>query len=52
MTKACAQIVYKKVTRKIFETSSDEIRWRKMNDEGPNGFYSCPQIIRAIKSRI
>jgi hypothetical protein len=43
----------KRVLRSIFGPKKDEVtgEWRKLNNEGLNGLYSSPNIVRVIKSR-
>jgi hypothetical protein len=43
-----------RVLRKIFGPKRDKVteEWRKLHTEELNEFYSLPNIIRAIKSRI
>jgi hypothetical protein len=42
-----------RVLRRIFGPKSDEVtgEWRKLHNEELHNFYSCPGIIRRIKSR-
>jgi hypothetical protein len=39
--------------RRIFGPNRDEVagEWRKLHNEELHNFYSCPDIIRQIKSR-
>jgi hypothetical protein len=42
-----------RVLRRIFGPKRDEVtgEWRKLHDEGLNGLYSLPNILRVIKPR-
>jgi transcription termination factor 2 len=42
-----------RVLRRIFGPKRDEVveRWRKLHNEELHNLYSCPSIIRMIKSR-
>jgi hypothetical protein len=41
------------VLRRIFEPKGDEVTggWRKLHNKELHNLYSCPSIIRMIKSR-
>ena len=41
------------VLRRIFGPRRDEVtgEWRRLHNEGLNGLYSSPNIVRVIKSR-
>jgi hypothetical protein len=43
-----------RVLRRIFEPNWDKVtrKWRKLHNEDLNDFYSSPNIVRVIKSRI
>jgi hypothetical protein len=42
-----------RVLRRVFGPKRDEMtgEWRKLHNEGLNGLYSLPNIVRVVKSR-